>query len=358
MSLPTRGARVGIKPNTPAWLAWRARGVTATDVATAMGFNPWNSPYNLWWSKNHDRATVAAGGVLTEMVRSARFQFGHDMEPILARHFERDVMPHGTRLGSGGCWQGKGIHGWLRATPDRILYPRRGRIPLAVVEFKTDNGGSFGDDTGDGVPVIPVAYRAQMLHQMMLAGVREGWLTVLTRNFDVRHYWVEAQPGEIDAIYQAAADFEESLHTGETPPIDGHDATADRIRGQYRDLNNEEVEVPADLAARYRAATAARKAAEEEEQEAKNLLLAAIGDGRYAVTPEGERVASRSVSWPKRPSASAVKGALDSLLPDFPFAPGVLTSTPAHPQITLRAAAPKKPTKGKQVTTTQEGDVA
>jgi putative phage-type endonuclease len=349
-----RGTRVGIKPNTPTWLAWRARGITATDTAAILGLSPYNSPFNLWWQKAATRAALAAGETLTEAPRSQRFQLGHDLEPVIARHFTADVLPEGTRLASGGCWQGKGKDSWLRATPDRVLYSRRGRTPLAVVEFKTDTGGQFGDDPGDGVPVIPVHYRAQLLHQMVVAGVAEGWLSVLTGQFYVRHYWVAAQPGELEAVYNAAAAFEDSLHGQEPPPVDGHEATAQRIRGQYRGLIDAEQELPAALAAEYAGVLAAQKAINAWADSVKNRVAAAMGDYRYAVTPDGEKVATRSVSWPMRPEAASYREALESLNPDFPFAPNVLSRRATRPVVKVLPARPKKPAKGRTITTQGE----
>lgn len=355
MMRPRRGQRVAVKPNTPEWLAWRAQGVTATDAAVILGVSSYNSPFNLWWAKSSERAALADGQTLRERERSARFQFGHDVEPILHRRFLADRLPSGMRLGSGGCWQGKGHDEWMRATPDRILYPKRGRIPVAVVEFKTAAGGDdWGDSDDDsGVPVIPVSYRVQMLQQMYLAGVTQGWLTVLTRSFETHHYFVEAQPGEFDVILEAGADFERSLRAGDAPPVDGHDKTADRLKGRYASLVDETVEVPADLAESYRAAVEARKAADAAEAEAKNLLMAAMGNARYAADPDGNRVVTRIVSWPKRSDAAAVKEALASLAPDFPFAPTVLVKEASKPTISIRAAKPQAPTKGTAISTTQ-----
>lgn len=354
MIRPPRGRRVAVKPNTPEWLAWRAHGVTATDAAVILGLSPYNSPFNLWWAKSQERAALAAGQTLQEWARSARFQFGHDVEPILHRRFA-ERLTGGMRIGPGGCWQGKGADEWMRATPDRLLYPQRGRIPVGVVEFKTAAGGDdWGDpDDDSGVPVIPVGYRVQMLQQMYLAGVVEGWLTVLTRSFETHHYKVVAQPGEFDVIRQAGADFERSLQAGDAPPVDGHEATARRIKGQYTALVNETVEIPADLATSYRQAVEARKAADEAEAYARNLILDAMGDARYADDPDGNRVVTRIVSWPKRTDAAAVRAALDSLAADFPFAPTVLVKEATRPTISLRPAKPKNPPKGEAVTPTQ-----
>ena len=303
-----RGRRVGIKPNTSEWLAWRALGITATDTAAILSLSPWHSPFSLWWRKTADRATLADGGVLEEPERSQRYELGHLVEPVLHRFFDAEVLEDGWRIGSGGCWQGRGALDWMRATPDRMVYAdRTTRTPVAVVEFKTDASGDFGDDLGDGVPEIPAYYRAQMIHQFAVVGVDRGWLTVLTSRMAVRHYGVVAQPGEIDTVIGAAHDFQRSLQHGTPPPLDGHDETTRTLKRLHPDLEDgSEVDIDPALAGEYRQALAQAEAADQRKAEVTNLLLSAIGNGRYARCGE-DKLATRSVSAPRKFSSGAFK---------------------------------------------------
>lgn len=292
-----RGVRVGVKPNTPAWLAWRALGVTASNSAAVLGLSPYDSPFSLWWRKQHARQLVADGVPLEEGERSQRFEIGHALEPVLHRFFTAERLPVGWRIGSGGCWQGRGSLAWLRATPDRVLYDRvKSRTPVAVVDFKTSAGHEFGDDPGDGLPEIPIQYRVQMLHQMAAVGVQVGWLSVLTGEMKVAHYRVVPQDGEIDMVVDAAWAFEKSLRDGIPPAVDGHEATTAALKRRYTDLEDVDVEIDAGLAAEYAAACAAVKAAEAVKAEVTNRLLAQLGDARRAVC-DGRKVATRSVSY-------------------------------------------------------------
>jgi len=293
----TRGMRVGIRPNTPQWLGWRAGGITASDSAAILGLSPYTSAFALWWRKHDARHLLADGLLPVEDARSQRFEIGHALEPVLHRFFASEQLPQGWRIGSGGCWQGRGVNAWLRATPDRVLYDRPGsRTPVAVVDFKTSAGHEFGDDPGDGVPEVPVQYRVQMLHQMACVGVDVGWLSVLTGEMKVAHYRIVAQPGETATVVDAAWEFEKSLRDGQAPPVDGHDATTATLKRQYSDLEDVEVEVDADLADEFAAACAAVKQAEAAKAAASNRLLEALGNGRRAMC-DGRKVATRSVSY-------------------------------------------------------------
>lgn len=342
-----RGRRVGVKPGTPEWLAWRAQGITATDTAAILGLSPWTSAYNLWWQKRADRETLAAGGTLTdEFDRTRRYEVGHALEPVLEQFYVADVLPQGWRVGSGGCWQARGKHAWMRATPDRMVYGDQStRTPCSLVEFKTSGRyGSFGEDDGSGVPDIPVAYRAQMIHQFLVCGVTSGTLTVLTASMEPRHYYVAAQDEELLTVFEAVQAFERSLHEGQSPDIDSHTATTERIREMWgEDNDGSTVTVDDDLAQQYAQAAAAFRAAKAELDLAKNLVLAAIGPGRAAVTIDGTPVATRSVSKPRRTDHAAVRDVLDSLTSTFPLDPRAITAQASAPTITLRAApTPKK----------------
>jgi predicted phage-related endonuclease len=336
-----------VKPNTTAWLAWRALGVTASDTTAILGLSPWASRFDLWWRKHHDRAVLADGGVLTEREPSQRFAIGHALEPVLHRFFTGEVLPEGWRLGSGGCWQGRGVLSWLRATPDRCVYPdRRGRRPVALVEFKTSAGfDEFGDDPGDGVPDIPAHYRAQMIHQMATVGVGRGWLTVLTHQMEVRHYEVVAQPGEVDLVIDSAHDFHRSLSEGRTPDVDGHEATTAALKGRHHGDAHGDIAVTDDLAAAYRQAVAAAKHAKAAEDLAKNQLLAAMGDGKRAIDGHGAVVATRSVSYRRGIDRARLQADHPDLFADY-YQP---STTP-----TIRLTPARQATPGTPITQPKE----
>ena len=42
---------IDLPQRTPAWLEWRARGVSASDVAILLGLSPYKTPWRLWAEK-------------------------------------------------------------------------------------------------------------------------------------------------------------------------------------------------------------------------------------------------------------------------------------------------------------------
>lgn len=339
-----RGTRVGIKPNTPEWLAWRALGITAGDAATILGLSPWGSPFDLWWQKTSDRRALADSLVLEEPPRPQRFEIGHAVEPMLEKFYRAEAMPEGYRIGSGGCWQGRGALDWLRATPDRMVYSDgRTRTPSLLVEFKTSGSfGAFGEDSGDGVPDIPVQYRVQMIHQMLTCGLSEGVLTALTPSMAVKHYHVAATEDELHMVLDAVEAFEKSLRTGTPPDVDDHEATTRRLKALWQDVEAEPVTVPDELAAELLDADLDYKAAKKRLDLAKNQLLKALGNGTQALASDGTKVASRSVTRRKASDHQAVRAALDALAGTFPFDPRALVAVAPEPTVTLRVTTPRK----------------
>lgn len=286
-----RGRRVGVRPNTPEWLRWRAHGITASDVAAILGLSAYDSPFSLWWRKSTDRQA----DTLSERERSQRFELGHRLEPVLERFYRDEELPDRWRIGSGGCWQGRGEQVWMRATPDRMLYDRPGtRTPVAVLEFKTDAGGEFGDDLGDGVPEIPVHYRAQVLWQIHVTGVEYARLAVLTSRMQIRYYTIRPQPGEIELLVDAAGAFERSLHDRTPPDLDASEQTLAAVRALNGTVVDEPVEIGDDLAWAYQVAIRGEKAAVATAREAKARMLAAIGQARTAEC-DGQKIATRTV---------------------------------------------------------------
>jgi putative phage-type endonuclease len=42
---------IDLSQRTPEWLAWRAAGVSASDVPTLLGVSPYKTPWRLWAEK-------------------------------------------------------------------------------------------------------------------------------------------------------------------------------------------------------------------------------------------------------------------------------------------------------------------
>jgi predicted phage-related endonuclease len=187
------------------------------------------------------------------------------------------------------------------ANPDRLLFPTESEWsdpPAALLEVKTARSSQEWGDPG--TDDIPPYYQAQCLWQMDVLGADVVHLAVLIGGSDYREYRVVWDAEEAEAIRLRAAAFWQRLLDRIPPPVDDMESTGRTLRHLHGDVEDRAEPVAADVAAEYRAAQAASKQAKRDVQLATNRLLDVMGNARVAVDPDGSKVATRSVSTPKR----------------------------------------------------------
>lgn len=271
---------------TGQWYARRRDGITASEVAAILGLSRWESPWSLWHRKK---------GLLDEEPDNDAMRWGRKLEALIADEFdERHPYLHVLRIGLVSR------DGWKLATPDRGLWETTLGVsehPVGALECKTaDSWDEWGDD---GTDVIPVYYRCQLLWQMHVLGVDCGFVAALSRGKDYREYVVTMDDdarADLQVMIQAAEEFRASLAADEPPPLDAHTATTRALRTLHPAVEDRDVVVPDHLAETYAEAKRTVELAKADLDGATNELLAAIGDGRRAVTADGAKVATRIVS--------------------------------------------------------------
>lgn len=278
------GVLMGIfEPGTPEWNEARAGlCITATEIAAVMGLSPWMSPFSLWHKK--------AGLPTPPFEMSSAIEWGNRLEDAVAQKWADE---HGIPIHRTGTWQHT-ERKWQRATPDRIAEDR-------IVEVKTS---PFGDGWGpDGTDLVPIHYRCQAMWQMDVLGFRRAEVAVLIQGHDYREYVLEYDDADAQLMRKTAAEFLDTVRRGERPAIDGADATYQTIRVQPDGLEDRDVEVPLEDAARYEIAQQQMALAKTELTAAKGVLLDHIGTGKRAVVGD-RRIAYRTVRDGKTHSLS------------------------------------------------------
>lgn len=258
--------------DSPEWHAARSPGIGSSDIAALLGLSSYDSAFSLWHRKKglvggHDDNPEMSWGRHLEAPVAAWFS---------ARHPELRVRRTGT-------WRSR-ARPWQLANPDRLLTGRR------VLEIKTAR-----DDDGwgvEGTDEIPVGYRAQVLWQLDTLGWDTAHIAVLVAGSEPREYVVRHSLEECEFMRDRAAEFWQSVVDGVRPTLDGHDATYHVVRELHPDIDGLDVEIPADLARRYRAACAGEKTAAATKQHAVAELITVMGTARRAVCG-GESIAIR-----------------------------------------------------------------
>ena len=165
-----------IRPKDRAeWLKVRESGIGSSEVATIVGLNPWETPYQLWRRKvgldapKQENFAMKAGHYLEDAVA----QFWHD-------ETGRDIIK-----ASAGDWIIRdNDRPFLQVSPDRTYWLGESRSPSekGILECKTTQMSIDGDD-------IPKHWFCQVQYQLGVAGYRTGSLAWLCsgREFGYKH---------------------------------------------------------------------------------------------------------------------------------------------------------------------------
>jgi len=249
------------EPGSPEWLAARRAGVTATDIGTILGLNPWDSAYSLYWRKL---------GQVPEVEDNDRFALGRYLEQYTADRWD-DANP-ADMLEAGGLYR-HSDRPWQMATTDRLVHKlahHDGKVngtyvnPHAVWEGKTsathDGWGS------DGTADVPPHVRAQVLWQMDVMGVAAGHVGVVFlpsgefRSYEISHdvhaHVADAAGVESEHGCPACEDLELMRAAGEefmarlrlelpAPDPDASAATLAAVRARFTRQPDKQAEIDA-----------------------------------------------------------------------------------------------------------------
>lgn len=263
------------------WLAARRAGISASEIAAVLGISPWDSPFNLYWSKVLGWATDE-----NELMRT-----GAHLEDTIADWWAVNHYPHENLDVRATGLYASSERPWQLATPDRRLAYMDADVALLECKWVSYSWDGWGED---GTDEVPVHYRAQVQQQMDVMEVDTTYVAALGPG-GFRHYEIHRDENDIALQRKAGEEFMAMIANGSPPDLDAHDATLGAVKRLHPDLEDREVEVPFLLAQRYAHAVRDMHRAEADKQAAEIELRAAMGNARRAVW-DGERVATRVIS--------------------------------------------------------------
>lgn len=256
--------RVCAATDRDAWLAARRTGVTATDIVTILGLNPYGSEYALYWEKQGTLAPFA-GNPLTDL--------GLVLEPYVLGLMFPGVVPTGELYRNAE-------RPWQMATPDLWMVD-------AVAEVKTwadHDRGSWDDG-------MPPRVRAQVLWQMDTLGVATGHVGVLflpSGVFESRvleHATTIVSPENTcrdcqDLLYmrQAGEAFWGRVREGLPPFPDGSPATLAAVKALHESTPAGQRDIDGELWAGWEQARETLSVVQEQARQAEAALRLELGD--------------------------------------------------------------------------------
>ena len=302
------------------WLEARRAGITASEIAIVMGLSPYSSPYALYHQKlgilpsDVDSDVMERGRVLEPHIaekfaalhpelaveRDGRTLFAHRDRPWQLATPDRLTRNRGNRPMDYQCcdWHkpGKALPGGMAACcdpndcgsccDDCPTCPANNRLwPTAVLECKVDGGS---DDWGEpGTDEIPVHYRAQVLWQCRVLGVRR-WHAGCFNADRWKARWYEgviddAAEADLELMEGEALGFLGRLESGDAPDVDWRPATISALKTLHPSVEDTTAEIGPQLADRYESACRNLRRWEQRKKLYEARIRLAAGPARRVV---------------------------------------------------------------------------
>lgn len=196
---------MGIKIIRPSsrqeWLAERKNGIGSSEIATIMGVNPWQTPYQLWLNKR---------GEGEEVKDTAAMRAGRYLEDAVARYFEDDTDCKVDKDTAGDWCAINDARPWEMCSPDR-LYTSALDGSTGVLECKTCRKPF-------DVEALPKNYYCQLQWQLGIMGVERGALAWLASGMDFGCAFVDFDAKFFRVMSDKAAQWwERHVVKGEAP---------------------------------------------------------------------------------------------------------------------------------------------
>ena len=257
---------------SPEWLAARDKMITASDVATVMGLNPYKSPYALWSEKMGYKSADEAGEAAA---------WGLRMEPVILDAY-REETSRWCKPVQHLCASVR--YPFIGATCDAQVGINGETCPL---ELKTASEYLL-DRWAEGCADY---YVPQVQTQMLVMGSSRASVAVLIGGNKLRWCDVDADPDMQARIIEACADFMRRIEEDDPPPIDGHESTTAALRlvhpaeepGEVVSLDAELLEATKEI----ERLQVKMKELGAEVDTYKNRIIAALGDAERGVLPDG-----------------------------------------------------------------------
>lgn len=160
-------ANIVIRPETrEQWLIQRQNGIGSSEVATIIGVNPYETPYQLWRRKK---------GLDPAKEENFAMRAGHYLEDAVARFFADETGREIIKSSASDFIIADADRPYLQVSPDRTYWlgGKKSNGNKAILECKTTQRTVDPDD-------IPRWWFVQLQYQLGVAGMEHGSLAWLS----------------------------------------------------------------------------------------------------------------------------------------------------------------------------------
>ena len=207
------------------WLEHRRKSIGGSDASAIIGLNSYCSPYTVWADKL---------GKLPPKEDNEAMRLGRDLEDYVAKRFTEETGKKVRR--ENNILINPDIP-FAHANVDRMIVAEDAGFEAkttSVLNLKKFNNGEY-----------PENYYVQCVHYLMVTGCERWYLGVLILGVGFKHFVIERDEGEIEALRKSEEAFWEYVKSGEAPMVDGTDSTSETIRTIYPESNGDKVSLMA-----------------------------------------------------------------------------------------------------------------
>lgn len=297
-----------IRPKDRAeWLKYRESGIGSSEVATIVGLNPWETPYQLWRRKV---------GFDAPKQENFAMKAGHYLEDAVAQ-FWHDETGQDIIKSSAGDWLiVNDERPYMRVSPDRTYWLAdmpHNNVNKGILECKTTQMSIDADD-------IPKHWFCQVQYQLGVAELEQGSLAWLCSGREFGYKNLALVPDFFAWLVEEVEKFWLDNIQGKQEPTAAN--VQDILLKYNRHTDGKIVEVNDDIFAAYQNLKAVKdelSAIEEKKAALEEKIKLGFGDAE-AISYGGQTLATWKAPKPSNKfDAKAFTAAHPDLAKEFTF---------------------------------------
>lgn len=248
------------------WLEERRKRIGGSDASAIIGMNKYSSAYTVWADKL---------GKIPPKEDNEAMRLGRDLEEYVAKRFTEET---GKRVRRENNILINPDIPFAHANVDRMVIGEDAGFEAkttSVLNLKKFNGGEY-----------PENYYVQCVHYLMVTGCKRWYLGVLILGVGFKHFVIERDEGEIEALRKSEEDFWEYVKSGNPPMVDGSDSTSETLKTMYPESNGDAVSLMAyehDLK-QYMTLSSLLDDVKKQREEVANRIKEFMGEASKGVT--------------------------------------------------------------------------
>lgn len=289
------------------WLKYRESGIGSSEVATIVGLNPWETPYQLWRRKV---------GLDAPKQENFAMKAGHYLEDAVAQ-FWHDETGQDIIKSSAGDWLiVNDERPYMRVSPDRTYWLAdmpHNNVNKGILECKTTQMSIDADD-------IPKHWFCQVQYQLGVAELEQGSLAWLCSGREFGYKNLALVPDFFAWLVEEVEKFWLDNIQGKQEPTAAN--VQDILLKYNRHTDGKIVEVNDDIFAAYQDLKAVKdelSAIEEKKAALEEKIKLGFGDAE-AISYGGQTLATWKAPKPSNKfDAKAFTAAHPDLAKEFTF---------------------------------------